>query len=111
MVPRCGVMSSTAPATGAPSWLDTTFPASVRGGTELSGVAAMLAESTSRVQLVEFARGLLPAQALKPINRVRRAEAHRKNIELLPNGWRLSCGAPKKNSFLNLRAPSASSAC
>ena len=29
----------------------------------------------------------------------------------LPNGSRLSCGALKKNSFLNLRAPSASSAC
>ncbi len=28
-----------------------------------------------------------------------------------PNGWRLSCGALKKDSFLNLRAPSASSAC
>src|SRR5467141_2150145 len=28
-----------------------------------------------------------------------------------PNGSRLSCGAPKKNSFLNLRAPPASSAC
>ncbi len=30
---------------------------------------------------------------------------------LLPNGSRLSCGALKKNSFLNLRAPPASSAC
>src|SRR6266550_4035999 len=28
-----------------------------------------------------------------------------------PNGWRLSCGALKKDSFLNLRAPTASSAC
>jgi hypothetical protein len=28
-----------------------------------------------------------------------------------PNGVRLSCGALKKDSFLNLRAPSASSAC
>jgi len=28
-----------------------------------------------------------------------------------PNGPRLSCGALKKNSFPNLRAPSASSAC
>ncbi len=28
-----------------------------------------------------------------------------------PNGSRLSCGALKKNSFLNLRAPPASSAC
>src|SRR6266480_5253116 len=28
----------------------------------------------------------------------------------LPNGVRLSCGALKKDSFLNLRAPSASSA-
>ena len=28
-----------------------------------------------------------------------------------PNGSRLSCGALKKDSFLNLRAPSASSAC
>ena len=32
-------------------------------------------------------------------------------IELLPNGSRLSCGALTKNSFPNLRAPSASSAC
>ncbi len=30
---------------------------------------------------------------------------------VLPNGSRLSCGALKKDSFLNLRAPSASSAC
>src|SRR6266550_8882396 len=30
---------------------------------------------------------------------------------LPPNGSRLSCGALKKDSFLNLRAPSASSAC
>src|SRR5213596_2326577 len=28
-----------------------------------------------------------------------------------PNGPRLSCGALKKDSFLNLRAPPASSAC
>src|SRR6266404_5763588 len=28
-----------------------------------------------------------------------------------PNGWRLSCRALKKDSFLNLRAPPASSAC
>ena len=27
------------------------------------------------------------------------------------NGWRLSCGALKKHSFPDLRAPSASSAC
>ena len=30
---------------------------------------------------------------------------------VLPNGSRLSCGALKKDSFLNLRAPPASSAC
>src|SRR5213592_3916425 len=30
---------------------------------------------------------------------------------VLPNGPRLSCGALKKDAFLNLRAPSASSAC
>jgi len=29
----------------------------------------------------------------------------------LPNGPRLSCGALKNDSFLNLRAPPASSAC
>src|SRR5216117_2880330 len=29
---------------------------------------------------------------------------------VLPNGLRLSCGALKKDSFLNLRAPAASSA-
>jgi len=29
----------------------------------------------------------------------------------LPNGSRLSCGALKKDSFHNLRAPAASSAC
>jgi len=29
----------------------------------------------------------------------------------LPNGSRLSCGALKKDSFRNLRAPAASSAC
>ena len=29
----------------------------------------------------------------------------------LPNEMRLSCGALKKDSFLNLRAPPASSAC
>jgi len=29
----------------------------------------------------------------------------------LPNGSRLSCGALKEDSFLNLRAPPASSAC
>ncbi len=31
--------------------------------------------------------------------------------EGLPNGSRLSCGALKKDSFHNLRAPPASSAC
>ena len=31
--------------------------------------------------------------------------------EGLPNGSRLSCGALKKDSFPNLRAPPASSAC
>ena len=29
----------------------------------------------------------------------------------MPNGVRLSCGAQKKDSFYNLRAPSASGAC
>jgi len=29
----------------------------------------------------------------------------------MPNGVRLSCGALKKDSFYNLRAPSASGAC
>jgi len=33
------------------------------------------------------------------------------SISALPNGMRLSCGALKKDSFLNLRAPTASSAC
>jgi len=33
------------------------------------------------------------------------------SLETLPNGSRLSCGALKKESFLNLRVPSASSAC
>ncbi len=33
------------------------------------------------------------------------------HTDALPNGSRLSCGALKKDSFLNLRAPSASSAC
>jgi hypothetical protein len=32
-------------------------------------------------------------------------------LNVLPNGSRLSCGALKKDSFLNLRAPPASSAC
>src|SRR6266404_6440407 len=32
-------------------------------------------------------------------------------VGVLPNGSRLSCGALKKDSFPNLRAPSASSAC
>ena len=36
--------------------------------------------------------------------------AHRIPIEVQPNESRLSCGALKKDSFLNLRAPSASSA-
>jgi len=31
--------------------------------------------------------------------------------KLRPNGSRLSCGAPKNDSFPNLRAPTASSAC
>jgi hypothetical protein len=30
---------------------------------------------------------------------------------LPPNGWRLTCGALKKDSFPNLRAPPASGAC
>jgi hypothetical protein len=30
---------------------------------------------------------------------------------VLPNGLRLSCGALKKDSFPNLRAPAASIAC
>jgi hypothetical protein len=33
------------------------------------------------------------------------------HAQLLPNGSRLSCGALKKDSFPNLRAPAASSAC
>ena len=32
-------------------------------------------------------------------------------LSALPNESRLSCGAPKKDSFHNLRAPPASSAC
>src|SRR2546430_13973272 len=39
------------------------------------------------------------------------AEASHKRSGPRPNGARLSCGALKKDSFLNLRAPSASSAC
>jgi len=34
-----------------------------------------------------------------------------RTLDGLPNGSRLSCGAPKKDSFHNLRAPPASSAC
>src|SRR5437867_2591659 len=34
-----------------------------------------------------------------------------KDVRVMPNGPRLSCGALKKNSFLNLRAPPVSSAC
>src|SRR5688572_18012535 len=34
-----------------------------------------------------------------------------RELGLRPNGSRLSCGALKKNSFPNLRAPPASSAC
>ncbi len=36
---------------------------------------------------------------------------HETWLLLLPNESRLSCGALKKDSFLNLRAPPASSAC
>src|SRR6266705_2793257 len=36
---------------------------------------------------------------------------HNEAIREPPNGSRLSCGALKKESFLNLCAPSASSAC
>jgi hypothetical protein len=38
-------------------------------------------------------------------------ESARLTLTVLPNGSRLSCGALKKNSFHNLRAPPASSAC
>src|SRR5439155_25950890 len=41
----------------------------------------------------------------------RKTVAHRSLRAHRPNGPRLSCGALKKNSFLNLRAPPASSAC
>src|SRR5438094_10205071 len=34
-----------------------------------------------------------------------------KDARVMPNGSRLSCGALKKDSFPNLRAPAASSAC
>ncbi len=33
------------------------------------------------------------------------------HVSVAPNGSRLSCGALKKDSFPNLRAPTASSAC
>ena len=33
------------------------------------------------------------------------------SVEMPPNGSRLSCGALKKDSFPNLRAPTASSGC
>src|SRR6266478_613393 len=42
---------------------------------------------------------------------VGRGHGHVKARQWAPNGMRLSCGALKKNSFLNLRAPPASSAC
>ena len=39
------------------------------------------------------------------------AHGAREGLNVLPNGSRLSCGALKKDSFHNLRAPPASSAC
>jgi len=52
----------------------------------------------------------------KTINATFRHEGqHGQGVALLfsppSNGWRLSCGALQKDSFLNVRAPSASSAC
>jgi hypothetical protein len=41
----------------------------------------------------------------------RHSEKCSHRLVVLPNESRLSCGALKKDSFLNLRAPSASSAC
>jgi len=35
----------------------------------------------------------------------------RAHVGVAPNGMRLSCGALKKDSFRNLRAPSDSNAC
>jgi len=59
--------------------------------------------------------------AINPVSRRETAQMTRRCREivtssfrdgdLLPNGSRLSCGALKKDSFLNLRAPAASSAC
>jgi len=42
---------------------------------------------------------------------VRLARTRTSSRAALPNGSRLSCGALKKDSFRNLRAPPASSAC
>src|SRR6266850_1520050 len=46
----------------------------------------------------------------RPI-RPREKQGRRHQYERRPNEMRLSCGALKKDSFLNLRAPPASSAC
>jgi len=53
--------------------------------------------------------GLTTKTAL--VTRVIRRSWHSSEGSLLSNGSRLSCGALMKDSFLNLRAPAASSAC
>src|SRR5439155_20722160 len=54
---------------------------------------------TSGTELREFHAGFEPLM---------RGQVH---VRVPPNGSPLSCGALQKDSFLNLRAPSASSAC
>ena len=48
---------------------------------------------------------------LRAFSRLHDAEGNKESMPRLPNGSRLSCGALKKDSFPNLRAPPASSAC
>src|SRR5438045_4206346 len=58
------------------------------------------------IDAADFGRAVTSSDSSAQQNSV--SESHANG---LPNGSRLSCGALKKDSFHNLRAPPASSAC
>src|SRR6266496_3063110 len=85
----------------------TESPLGVRGNDARREVEDIKEDSREQAQRYQSREpDLHDPQCTLPINRV----GHCSRGNEPPNGARLSCGALKRESFLNLRAPSASSA-
>src|SRR5574341_1710685 len=103
-------------------WRHTTLPARLRDEVRLPNESRLRCAAQKKVDVLDrvsmhvFVRDhdtMIAAPVQCDVDGIPKGSRHvRVPIAIgPPNGWRLSCGALKKDSFHNLRAPPASSAC